>query len=266
MTDAGLNNLDLAAAFPKIRNNTKIYNTHLITQPTLANIKNYQMVNYYSSMRQTSSTLDYTNERISNLVSAISVLSPTITDLTSQRISSLLETISTNKSTTLDVSDEIYTLSNKITPHLTTTDCFLATPTLADIEDKILPTEQSVQQQRFTNPFKLEIFSSCSVNPILSNLTSNSPLSALNNLYLDVHVLGNLSNRVFTTHSFAPVPSSSVARAQSELNLIEGTSFTKTSSLTPTTLNKGTSVNLSTTLEANTGSIDKIPSALINLY
>jgi hypothetical protein len=125
----------------------------------------------------------------------------------------------------------------------------LAIPTIADGEDKILPTEQSLQQQKFINPNSSYDFFARSINGDSAEQTSST-----------------LSQRVFTNTAAAPVQSTSSQRNRFSNSFYEGTGFNETLEPRQDLIKVNVDEKLNAITSANAGLADKIPTALSRLY
>lgn len=188
----------MSAAFPRIRNNTKIYNTHLVGTPSHHAAANYKLASSYTLGNSSIDAVDFGITRPSNMISSLSTLS---SDSTSIDSSSLKRFMNVDKALleSMDSSEEFFVSGNDVLVSSSTgsrrsTDelysrsasfvhpqSFLESPTLSDSTDKILPSEQSLAQQAFVNPqSKGPMFSA----PQKSNLNSASTsLNSLSGVY-----------------------------------------------------------------------------------
>jgi len=266
-----LDNLHASSSFPKIRNNTKIYNTHLLDLGSQNIYKNYTLAEHYNNSTDPLNALDYTINRPSNSLASISYLNVGINNLNSQTFRNFLNLNESNTSVS-NLTENKVSESVKIPSHylLTNTE-LLSLPSLSDSEDKILPTEQFVQQQKVFNPLKN------GTNPTLisknySAGTPNNTLllqdlgSNLNLFSIDYNFGSNLATRIFTSRALPPVLSSTSNRAENFTSVFDGTELTKEISVQPTTLSLNSTSSPNTTVEANVGSIEKIPTPLIEMY
>jgi hypothetical protein len=167
---AGLDNLHLSSAFPKIRNNTKIYNTHLISQPLTSDNKAFELASYYESKIDQLNSLDYSIERVSNLLPAMSYLNTNPFNSGNSSLNNFLN-LSTTPLNELNEADNLNGSTN-LENFFNTKKDLLSDPTLSDGEDKILPTEQSVQQQKFKSPISLNVVSEAD---LVNTMGSSSP-------------------------------------------------------------------------------------------
>ena len=269
LNDAGLDNLHASSAFPKIRNNTKIYNTHLLNLGNQDIQKGYTLAEHYNSSTDPLLSLDYSINRPSNFLSSISYLNAGISNLNSKSFKNFLDTDLTSTSNTNKDSVN-YSLVASM-KHLSTTSDFLSTPSLSDSEDKILPTEQFIQQQKVFSPFKHNTNPTISSKEHSSDSLANSLLSQDKGFdstifTSDLNYNLNLKTRVFTSRSLTPVLSSTPTRAENFTSIFDGTELSKTFTISPTQITLNTSSNPNTTVEANVGSIEKIPAPLIEMY
>jgi hypothetical protein len=140
----------------------------------------------------------------------------------------------------------------------------LSDPTLADSEDKILPTEQSVQQQKFVSPLSTTVINESDLVNVVNSSTNGRLSDITNNLDLDY--ITTLSKRIYTKPGLAPVTSTNPIRNNAFGNTFDGTEVSKTLNLSNESLNITSELRANTSIEANVGSVEKIPTALINLY
>jgi len=159
-------------------------------------------------------------------------------------------------------------LAKKSTPltqelYLAATNLNLTVPTLADKEDKILPTEQSVQQQTFLNPSRSHNFFKTSSKSQLVNNNITPHIIINNNTSLNALAL---SNRLFTEKSLPPVLSSSSLRNRFQTFFSLGTSYALTLDSTETNTVETLKTNPSSLPDTLSGSTDKAPTPLANLY
>lgn len=266
-----MDNLHASSAFPKIRNNTKIYNTHLLDLGTQDIQKSYVLAEHYNSSTDPLLSLDYTINRPSNFLSSISYLNAGINNLNSTSFKNFLNT-EVNRATNSKLPNTTTnTVRTNSSSYLSTTSSFLALPSLSDLEDKILPTEQFVQQQKVFNPIKHD------VNPTLTskkhsyeslnnNLQSQDKDLDLATFSIDRNFNLSLASRIFTSKALTPVLSSTPIRAENFRSVFDGTELTKNFTISPNTISLTTHTTPNTTVEANVGSIEKIPTALIEMY
>lgn len=197
-SSAGVRTLQLSAAFPRIRNNTKVYNTHLVGTPSAQQSDSYGLSSLYTGPNSAMGSTDYGIKRPSTLISASSLIGSPESSLDRRSFSKFLRS-SVNSSinstessrsqpllttSTVDSVDDAVRLSRKGTvsgganlhpltnspstrsniefgsnPDLFTgLTEFLDSSTLSDSTDKILPTDQTVAQQTFNNPQRLSDF------------------------------------------------------------------------------------------------------------
>lgn len=135
---------------------------------------------------------------------------------------------------------------------------FLESPTLGDTTDKILPTEQTLAHQKFSNPQTPSSFFGNETTSGLSTGTDGS--EAL----LGRGSTASLSNRLFAAPALAPITSSLPTRASSANSVFDG-------SRSVTSLNLSqTSADLDTTLQPNLSldsfSSSAAPEGLLNMY
>ena len=271
LNDSGLDNLHASSAFPKIRNNTKIYNTHLLNLTSADIQKSYKLAEHYNNSTDFLMTLDHTINRPSNFLTSISYLNPGINNLNSNTFSNFLNQddnpVNANNITDNSINDN----STKANPYLVPTSRLLSLPTLSDSEDKILPTEQFILQQKVFNPLNQN------TNPIL--LTKEHSISNLNNTLLsqslkftedtfttDQNFANVLSSRVFTVKPLTPVLSSTPLRADNFTSAFDGTEVNKLLTLSSTKLVSEFTTSPNSTVEANVGSVEKIPTPLLEMY
>ena len=270
LNDAGLDNLHASSAFPKIRNNTKIYNTHLVNLTTPDTKKNYLLTEHYKSPTDPLLALDYSLNRPSTFLTSISYLNPKFTNSNSDTFANFLNESSTSATepTNSTINANHFNTFNKDLPINSSR---LQVSTLSDAEDKILPTEQFVQQQKFANP-TLKNESSTSPNKIasLTNLTTSlvsQPKSTLASAFdLNLNSDTHLTSRIFVKKPLTPVLSSNPLRGVDSTTPFNGTELHRFFELGSDEINVKTTRNPNTTVEANVGSIEKIPASLIELY
>lgn len=159
--------------------------------------------------------------------------------------------------------DTLYTKTTQ-SSFLNTKSNLLSDPTLADSEDKILPTEQSVQQQKFVSPLSSTVINESDLVNVV-NSSTNGRLSEITN-NLDLDYITTLSKRIYTKSGLAPVTSTNPIRNNAFGNTFDGTEVSKTLNLSNEGLNITSELRSNTSIEANVGSVEKIPTALINLY
>ena len=269
LNDAGLDNLHASSAFPKIRNNTKIYNTHLLNLGTQEIQKGYGLAEHYNGSTDPLFSLDYSINRPSNLLSSISYLNAGIDNLNSKSFRNFLNTdVTTNAANGAHSVNQSHSASVQQLP---TTSSFLALPSLSDSEDKILPTEQFIQQQKLSNPIKHNSNSTLSpkthsTDSLLTNLLTQDKNSNPTIFSVDLNYNLNLATRVFTSRALTPVLSSTSMRADNFSSVFDGTELSKTFTISPDSIVLNTNSNPNTTVEANVGSIEKIPAPLIEMY
>lgn len=263
----GVNTLKLSASFPRIRNNTKIYNTHLLITPTNYAHHSYNLNTLYSSPNDFLSSTDFGITRTTNFLPAISTVTNSESTIDSSSFEKFLD-VQTNKtpfSTTLTEKPNKalisgnkwdYNLTLFSTPNdfLTSSDR-LSTPTIADSEDKILPTDQSLQQQQFINPNKSYDFFTKTLTNHKNNFLSDNTNS-----------LSALSHRIFTNTPSSPLTSTSHQRNRFTNSFYEGTAFNEQLSYNPTKVKSHLDELTSSSISANSGSPDKIPTPLSELY
>lgn len=269
LNDAGLDNLHASSAFPKIRNNTKIYNTHLLNLGTREIQKGYTLAEHYNTSTDPLLSLDYSINRPSNFLSSISYLNVGISNLNSKSFRNFLNTDTTNTSTIDSNSINHSRLTSM--QHLPTTSNFLSLPSLSDSEDKILPTEQFIQQQKVFSPVKHDTNPTLSskehsLDSLINNLLSQDKGFNSTSFTFDLNYNLNLATRVFTSRALAPVLSSTSLRAENFTSVFDGTELNKTFTISSSDISLDTKSNPNTTVEANVGSIEKIPAPLIEMY
>ena len=270
LNDAGLDNLHASSAFPKIRNNTKIYNTHLVNLTTPDTKKNYLLTEHYKSATDPLLALDYSLNRPSTFLSSIAYLNPKFTNTNSDTFSNFLNESYT--SVAEPVNSATHTnYTNTVNKDLQINSTRLSVSTLSDAEDKILPTEQFVQQQKFTNPtLKNESPTSSNKTTSFTELTTSlvsQPKHTLPSVFdLDLNSDTYLTSRIFVKKPLTPVLSSNPLRGVDSTTPFNGTELHRFFELGLDEMNVKTTRNPNTTVEANVGSIEKIPASLIELY
>ena len=271
--NVGVDSLKLSASFPKIRNNTKIYNTHLVNQPTASFDKTYRVASLFSKNSETLGGAEFSITRPSNLVSATSQASGFASLNGSAALTALpflaeTETFSENEALHLGLTQPELSTSTALR---TTKVESLEFPTLSDSSDGIVQTDQSIQQQKFSNPVRSSDLSRSESNRLLgTNLYQNVVVESSEDWYAfhasHSDYVTPLATRGFAKTPLPPVLSSSKLRSNSGRSLIDGTVVSKSY------LNGSSDSSINTTYEANTviaanvGLIEKIPQSLINLY
>ena len=270
LNDAGLDNLHASSAFPKIRNNTKIYNTHLVNLTTPDTKKNYLLTEHYKSPTDPLLALDYSVNRPSTFLTSIAYLNPKFNNTNSDTFANFLNESSV--SVAEPVNSTTHTnYTNAFNKDLQTNSTRLLVSTLSDAEDKILPTEQFVQQQKFTNPtLKNKSLTSSDKITSLTNLTTSlvsQPKHTLASVFdLNLNSDTHLTSRIFVKKPLTPVLSSNPLRGVDSTTPFNGTELHRFFELGSDKMNITTTRNPNTTVEANMGSIEKIPASLIELY
>jgi len=130
----------------------------------------------------------------------------------------------------------------------------LSIATIADGEDKILPTDQSLQQQPFINPNNSYDFFTKTLSE-----NQNEDLTLLNST-------SALSNRVFTNTATSPLTSTSSQRNRFTNSFYEGTMFKEELENKNNKISSNVNQTSSSAISANSGTADKIPTPLVELY
>ena len=248
LKDAGVDTLKLSAAFPRIRNNTKVYNTHLIHNQSSSADKTFNVASLYSTPMNLVDSTDFGLERASNVISAISLLNnkDTVVDkvsfnkfLNSQFNSSDESTLGSSfqgeglTATKAELKDtsflnrsktDLFSTSNK----LISSKERLNVSTLGDSEDKILQNDQTVQQQLVMNPKRSSpMFSStkATLENSLQVPSTNRSATLLNTNvnFLDSGYVNSLSTRVFASNPLPPVTSTNPLRNKFGSSMFDGT-------------------------------------------
>lgn len=269
--DVGSNNLNLSDAFPKIRNNTKVYNTHLLHTLGPSFSKSYELSSMNNLSISEVSTLDYKINRISNLINPITSLALTQNFDNSKGFNEFLQHSPKGGFVDKPVNTSNSDVTTRLSRDLSTFTQLSTTPALADLTDKILQSDQSIQQQKFINPnyFNLnlqEISLGKNYTPLTLTLKtpSQANTSGVDKPYEEYS--STLTNRVFGSKSFTPVLSSDITLASSPKTLYEGTQSNYQTSLGGVSANTKESLVLNSLIDANFGSLDKIPTPLQKLY
>jgi hypothetical protein len=128
-----------------------------------------------------------------------------------------------------------------------------------------------VQQQKFANPtLKNELSTSSNKITSLTNLTTGlvlQPKHALASVFdLNLNSDTGLTSRIFVKKPLTPVLSSNPLRGVDSTTPFNGTELHRFFELGSDEMSIKTTRNPNTTVEANVGSIEKIPASLIELY
>lgn len=197
-SSAGVRTLQLSAAFPRIRNNTKVYNTHLVGTPSSQQSDSYGLASLYAGSNTSLESVDYGIRRPSSLISSIALVGSSESSLDKASFTKFLQAgvkatnvapISSNSAVTGSSSVEnslqdaaslglssISSGSNPLSNYSNSPSTratlglgsrsdsfvsprdFLDSGTLSDSTDKILPTDQTISQQGFANPQRASDF------------------------------------------------------------------------------------------------------------
>lgn len=191
-SSAGVRTLQLSASFPRIRNNTKVYNTHLVGAPSGQQADSYGLASLYAGSNASLESIDYGIRRPSSLISSTALIgSPessidrsSFTKFLQAGLKSTTSTSLVDNSSLANESSVEHSLKDAVSlglssvsngsssaPHYSnspstrstlglgsrsedfvTSKDFLDAGTLSDSTDKILPTDQTISQQGFVNP------------------------------------------------------------------------------------------------------------------
>lgn len=208
------------------------------------------------------SSLDYSIERVSNLLPAMSYLNVNPFGAGNSSLNNFLN-LNPESIKEAALEDTLHIKSSQ-PDFFSTKSYLLSDPTLADSGDKILPTEQSVQQQKFVSPLSSTSVSANDLVNVINSSTTGRISDITSNLDLDY--ITTLSKRIYAKPGLAPVTSANTVRNNAFGNTFDGTEITKTVSLSSDKLNINSLLQTNTAIEANMGSVEKIPTSLINLY
>ena len=273
----GRSSLKLSSAFPKIRNNTKIYNTHLLSHPTTSWEKSYNVASLFNRESDSLLTFDNNLKRKSDFVKSTQLV-----DIQSvSKENNSLQKFLNSDLTPITQSKASVFVQGQSLPHVTsvynstigipTKSDLLYTPTLSDSEDKILVTDRTISQQNFNHPL-LKALSSQAANITNWNSVSKDLLSGKETLtylsdYKQSQLLTNsLSARVFSKLPLQPFFSSSSTRNHNY------PSFYDSNSIHISKLKNLIGENHQTVTESNTmlnplvGVTEKIPESLLKMY
>lgn len=246
--------------------------------PTDSASANYKLVSAYSTTKSLIDSVDYGITRPANLISAMSTLSSPATALDSSSLNqflssdfaadSLVKGNSLSGSTEVRRSfDELYTRSAQ----LTTPTEFLASPTLSDATDKILPSDQTIAQQPFVNPQNTnEFFRSLDTGALSSSQasidTTASSLTAPGLSELNTSASAAFATRAFTQPVLAPIVSAQPDRNVTASSLLGGNVFNTSIQPEDHALHVTTEEARGVSSDIKTGSADRIPLPLLNMY
>lgn len=279
--DIGTDTLKLSAAYPKIRNNTKVYNTHLLSTPSSSMVKSFEVAQLFEKPVDIFSTSDYGLERKSNLVSSNAYVSGTNSNLKSTFLKKFLAVDSSLDNVLGDNQPFLANYDETVNTHsfrrnfeartLPTVDSQEAIPTLSDGEDRILSTEQTVLQQKLINPYESnDLIASSnlenSVSFFSNELTSKTNFKGYTNSLIPNSMITPLSSRVFSLIPFGPVLSTNPTRSLNYQSVFDGTEHLTTVHETSLGTKIEKSLTPNTTIEPAIGSLEKIPKQLLTLY
>jgi hypothetical protein len=197
-SSAGVRTLQLSAAFPRIRNNTKVYNTHLVGTPSSQQADSYGLASLYAGANTSLESVDYGIRRPSSLISSTALIGSPDSSIDRASFSKFLQTglkstdsapslgssilagsssvensildaaslglssVSSGPSPLSDYSNSPSTRSTlglgSRSESFVSPKDFLDSGTLSDSTDKILPTDQTISQQGFVNPQRASDF------------------------------------------------------------------------------------------------------------
>ena len=292
--NSGVDSLKLSGAFPRIRNNTKVYNTHLIHDTNTSSDKNFKISSLYSSANSSLEALDFGITRSSNFVSGIALLNSENASLDNKSLSNFLNT-QTNHLNLESFEDKASLLglnylslpssnSNTFDGRTSTNPASdfssitkktrLSNPSLSDAEDKILQGEQSFQEQKFVNPSK----DSAVYSSVLDNKASESSTPISVSSFSEIlsgdsarsSYTGALHANTFAATALPPVMSTDSLRNRFGASMFDGTSVTeqiKVAERSSKAEIKIESTNeIDTTISANIGSLEKISAGTQGFY
>lgn len=257
LASSGVRTLRLSAAFPRIRNNTKIYNTHMVAVPSPSVLSSYQLAANFTRGGAWAESTDFGIRRASNFLSSSSVLRTESSALDNLSFKRFLATPVHHSHDTHAAAVRASRVTSSLgssTLGMPSSNEMLASPTLSDSTDRILPTDRAVATQPFADPTS----SGYSEEGVLASPRFAG--SASSN-YSD-----DLSLRFHTDVSLNPLRSASPSRVSSLPTVITG--YGESTDLTAGKGGVSSRVTTASGLlpDAASGLADKIPTGLLSLY
>lgn len=256
LSSSGLRTLRLSAAFPRIRNNTKIYNTHMVGLAGSSSLTSYQLASNFTNASVWAESTDFGIRRPANFISASSLLSSSLTSMDPTSFSQFLATPYTScvDLTAPTRSSRLNGSAVASSGMLPSRAELLASPTLSDSSDKILPTDRSAISQPLTNP---------SMSGYRADaLTAEARILDSGHAdYSDAFAL-----RLHTDTSLDPIRSAQAARSTRSSTAFSGYGEVLNIHPVESSVVINSTVNLSSLPDAASGTADKIPQGLLSLY